>query len=145
MPHPAGLTRRTALGMTLALAAPGIVRAAPSGSITFFTLPNYTDPKLVDDFTKQTGIELKTQAAADTDPLMVAKLMATRGEGFDVVSLSNQLSRNSSAKRLIEPLEVSRLKYWNELYPSFTTAPFIDIGQSPVWSPAFPWCGVMTG
>jgi spermidine/putrescine-binding protein len=128
MSHYTGLSRRAAIGSALALAAPGIGRAAPSGSITFFTLPTYTDPKLIGDFTKQTGIELKTQAAADTDP-MVAKLMATRGEGFDVVSLSNQLVPQFIREGLIEPLEISRLKYWSDLYPSFTTAPFIDVGK----------------
>jgi spermidine/putrescine-binding protein len=110
-------------GAGLALGMPHVARAA-GGSVTFFTFPTYSDPKLVGDFARQTGIELKTQNAVDTDP-MIAKLMSTRGEGFDVVSISNQLAPQLMQEGLLEPVEIGRLKNWSNLYPAFRDAKFI--------------------
>ena len=132
MTNPSPITRRrlaTRLGLAgagLALGTPRGARAA-DGSITFFTFPTYSDPRLVGDFSRQTGIELKTQNAVDTDP-MIAKLMATRGEGFDVVSISNQLAPQLMQEGLLEPVEIGRLKNWSNLYPAFRDAAFIATG-----------------
>lgn len=141
-----GVSRRQVLGGMAGLGAaatfgaPYIARAA-GGSVTFFSYTTYTDPKLTGEFSKQTGIELKIQNFGNLDQ-MVGKIKATGGGGIDVVSVANNLTKQLFQDGLLEPIDVSRLKNWSNIYPEFQNADFIQsgeagkvIGAPTVWGP----------
>ena len=124
-----------------ALGAPYVARAQGKGSITFFSYTTYTDPRLTGDFSKQTGIDLKIQNFGNLDQ-MVGKLKATGGQGLDIVSVANNIIGQLYKDDLLEPVDVSRLQHWNDIFPEFQTADFVQtgmdgkiIGVPTVWGP----------
>jgi len=118
--------------------------AAPGGKVTggsvgFFTYALYSDPKLTGAFTHDTGTAVKPDSYAELNE-MLSKLRATRGKGFDCISVASNLVSQLAAEGLIQPLDTSRLKNWGNLYPAFSGADFLKYrgqvyGAPAVWGP----------
>ena len=72
-------TLLTAIGLSAALAVP----ASAAGELNIYNWGNYTNPKLIEKFTAETGIEV-TITDYDSNDTALAKVKAG-GHGFDVV------------------------------------------------------------
>ena len=124
-----------------ALGFPTLLRAQSKGEMTFFSYTTYTDRRLTGEFPNRSGITLRLQNFGNLDQ-MVGKLKATGGSGVDVVSVANNLTRQLYEDGLLEPIDVSRLKHWKDVFPEFQNADFIQtgdpgtvIGLPTVWGP----------
>ena len=72
-------TLLTAIGLSAALAVP----ASAAGELNIYNWGNYTNPKLIEKFTAETGIEV-TITDYDSNDTALAKVKAG-GHGFDIV------------------------------------------------------------
>jgi len=136
-------SRRSFLqGMAVAaLAAPSVGRAQSQQSVTFFSPAVWTDPRLLGDFTRETGIPIQVQTYADIDQ-MTGRIRATGGSGVDVVMCPNNFTQEFYSAGLFQPIETQRLQNWNALYPNFRDASFLStelannsVGVPLVWGP----------
>jgi spermidine/putrescine transport system substrate-binding protein len=121
----------------------GAHRAIPqrktSGSVEFFTYAVYSDPKLTKAFTQQSGLSIKPDNFGELDE-MLSKVRATRGKGFDTISVASNLVGQMASEGLIQPIDTTRLKNWKHVYPSFKNADFVHYkgklyGVPTVWGP----------
>lgn len=138
------LHRREFLGASAAAASMMVLspaRAQSKGHVTFFSYATLTDRKLTSEFPQQSGIELRTQNFGTVDQ-MVGKLKATGGSDMDVVNVPSSSTQQLFKDGLLEPLDISRLKNWNNIYPEFRAGGFIDagmpgkaIGVPTLWGP----------
>lgn len=127
------ITRRKLLkgAASVGLAIPFVRRAAASGSITFFSYSTYTDPVLTGAFSENSDTSLRTDNFGNLDQ-MIGRLKATDAEGIDVVSVPNQYTRQLLDEGLLEPIDTSRIERWDELYPAFRDADFIQTSEPGV-------------
>ena len=142
------LNRRNVLQM---MGAAGLASAGPllsphatgaqDGSLTFLTYAVYSDPRLVDAFTQQTGVSIVPENYGELDE-MVTKLRARESEGFDVISVASNLTKQLFEEGLLLPIETSRIPNWEHLDPAFGAAGYVQtgtegevIGVPTVWGP----------
>ena len=78
----------TVAGLTAALATPALA----AGELNIYNWGNYTNPKLIEKFTAETGIEV-TITDYDSNDTALAKVKAG-GHGFDVVCRREPTSRS---------------------------------------------------
>ena len=142
------LNRRTMLqGMGaagLAAATPmlrPVATRAQDSSLTFLTYAVYSDPRLVDAFTEQTGVAIVPENFGELDE-MVTKLRARESEGFDVISVASNLTKQLFEEGLLLPIDTSRIPNWGNLDPAFGAAGYVQtgtegevIGVPTVWGP----------
>lgn len=142
------VTRRGALQMMgaagLAAGIPALrpqATRAQNGSLTFLTYAVYSDPRLVDAFTQQTGVAIVPENFGELDE-MVTKLRARESEGFDVISVASNLTKQLFQEGLLLPIETSRIPNWKNLDPAFGAAGYVQtgtegevIGVPTVWGP----------
>jgi len=126
-------TRREFVGViggaaAAVVAAPYVAKAQSKGTVVYATFSAYSDPRLIGDANDNTGLDLKVQSIGSVDSL-VAKITATQGEGLDVVSIANFLTRQLYEQGVIEPIDTSRLKNWNTIFPEFQKAKFLQTGM----------------
>ena len=81
-------------------------------TLNLLTWKGYSPKILIDKFKKETGIEVK--ATYSNNEEMIAKLIATRGAGFDVAQPSqDRITAVQKKNRIYQPIDYSRLKsYW---------------------------------
>lgn len=114
------ISRRHFLGVTglgtamavMASAVPGLMpRSAHAGALgdklVFSTWPNYHNPVNIENFTKDTGVNIQINAFGSNEE-MLAKLQAG-GTGWDVFVPTNYTITNYVALDLIQELDLSRL------------------------------------
>ncbi len=116
-----------------------IPKAVTGGSVEFFTYAVYSDPKLTKAFTHQTGISVKPDNFGELSE-MLSKMRATRGKGFDTISVASNLVGQLASEGLIQPIDTSRLKNWKNVYANFKNADFVHYkgklyGVPTVWGP----------
>jgi spermidine/putrescine transport system substrate-binding protein len=142
------LTRRHALqlfGAAGLTAATPFVGAAPARAqdqqLTFLTYAVYSDPRLVDAFTEQSGVKIVPENYGELDE-MVTKLRARESEGYDVVSVASNLTKQLFSEGLLMPIDTSRIPNWANLDPAFGSAGYVQtgtegevIGVPTVWGP----------
>jgi spermidine/putrescine transport system substrate-binding protein len=89
-------------------------------TLKLLTWKGYSPKILIDKFKKETGIEV--EATYSNNEEMVAKLIATRGGGFDLVQPSqDRITAIQLIKRIYQPIDYSQLKtYW--IIPSMLEA-----------------------
>jgi spermidine/putrescine transport system substrate-binding protein len=115
--------------------------AAQESSLTFLTYAVYSDPRLVEAFTQQTGVAIVPENFGELDE-MVTKLRARESEGFDIVSVASNLTKQLFNEGLLMPIDTSRIPNWQNLDPAFGTAGYVQtgtegevIGVPTVWGP----------
>jgi spermidine/putrescine transport system substrate-binding protein len=142
------LSRRRALqlmGAAGVAAATPLSRTAPilaqEQSLTFLTYAVYSDPALVGAFTEQTGVAIVPDNYGELDE-MVTKLRARESEGFDVISIASNLTKQLFEEGLLLPIDTSRIANWSNLDPAFGQAGYVQtgtegevIGVPTVWGP----------
>jgi spermidine/putrescine transport system substrate-binding protein len=110
-------------------------------SLTFLTYAVYSDPRLCDAFTQQTGVAIVPENFGELDE-MVTKLRARESEGFDVISVASNLTQQLFKEGLLQPIDTSRIPNWKNLDPAFGAAGYVQtgtegevIGVPTVWGP----------
>ncbi|MFN8591894.1 MAG: extracellular solute-binding protein [Thermomicrobiales bacterium] len=114
---------------------------AQDKSLTFLTYAVYSDPRLVGKFTEQTGVAIVPENFGELDE-MVTKLRARESEGFDIVSVASNLTKQLFSEGLLMPIDTSRIANWKNLNPAFGAAGYVQtgkegevIGVPTVWGP----------
>ena len=89
-------------------------------TLSLLTWKGYAPKNLVENFTKETGIEVK--ATYTNNEEMIAKLRATRGAGFDLAQPSQDRISSVQAKyKIYQPIDLSKVKT-DQIIPSMLEA-----------------------
>ncbi len=84
--------------------------------ITIFTWGDILEPSVLQDFQKQTGIDIKVSYYASNEELLM-KLKATGGEGYDLVIPSDYAVNMLRQDGLLKKLDYSKLSFVDTLNP----------------------------
>ena len=76
------------------------------------------DPKIIDQFEKESGIKVNMSYFDGNEELLV-KLLATRGEGYDMVAPSDYVCEFLIKHNLLLKLDTSQLNFWGNINPHF--------------------------
>ncbi|MEQ9242636.1 extracellular solute-binding protein [Roseovarius indicus] len=109
------LTRRSVLrGATTmgaaALAAPLYSKSAlaSSGEINILMWSDYLPEKFIADFEGETGIKINYTGIGSNEEI-INKMKATKGQGFDIVSPTNNRSLQWEPLELLQPFDMSKV------------------------------------
>jgi spermidine/putrescine transport system substrate-binding protein len=100
--------------------------AAPSGTLRLFSYSDGFDPEYMETFFEQyPDIELETSAFGSNDEA-VAKILA--GFEADVVnSCVDEATLEMVQRGMYQPLDVSRLEHWDDLWPGMKELPGVQV------------------
>lgn len=118
----------TALGLTAALATPALA----AGELNIYNWGNYTNPKLIEKFTAETGIEV-TITDYDSNDTALAKVKAG-GHGFDVVVPSGTYIPIWVGEGLLMETNPSQMENFKNMDPQW-----VDVAFDPGRSYTVPW------
>jgi len=104
------LTKRAGLKLATAFAALMIAGTAQAAEkLRLLTWADYAPKEVVDEFTKETGIEVEVTLSNNEE--MISKLRATQGAGFDIVQPSQDRIAGPQAEfGIYKPLDLSKIK-----------------------------------
>ena len=149
VPHPFSrrsfLARAAATGAGLATAgalpsaAAHAARAGSGKTLTLLCWEGYADPSFVKPFERLHNCTVKATYAGSSDE-MVAKWIASRGNTYDLVSASGDATRRFIKSGTLLPLDVAKLKNFDQLFPKFHTPAWntvggVHYGVSFTWGP----------
>lgn len=107
------LSRRTVLkgAGAAALAAPLYSRSAlaSSGELNILMWSDYLPPDFLAAFEAETGIKVNYTGIGSNEEI-INKMKATKGEGFDIVSPTNNRSLQWEPLELLQPIDMNRVK-----------------------------------
>jgi putrescine transport system substrate-binding protein len=92
--------------------------------VNVFTWSDYVDPRVLEDFTKETGIKV-VYDTYDSDAALETRLMLGRS-GYDVVVPSGPVLQRSIAAGLLQRLDTSRLPNAENLSPDIMARLAVD-------------------
>ncbi len=118
----------TALGLTAALATPTLA----AGELNIYNWGNYTNPKLIEKFTAETGIEV-TITDYDSNDTALAKVKAG-GHGFDVVVPSGTYIPIWVGEGLLMQTNPNQMENFKHMDPQW-----VDVAFDPGRSYTVPW------
>lgn len=118
----------TALGLTAALATPALA----AGELNIYNWGNYTNPKLIEKFTAETGIEV-TITDYDSNDTALAKVKAG-GHGFDVVVPSGTYVPIWVGEGLLMQTNPNGMENFKHMDPQW-----VDVAFDPGRSYTVPW------
>lgn len=109
-------TRRTMLkGATaagaVAVASPWIVKDAfsSSGEINILMWSDYLPEKFLADFTSASGIKINYTGIGSNEEI-INKMKATKGQGFDIVSPTNNQNLEWGPLELLQPIDMNKVE-----------------------------------
>jgi putrescine transport system substrate-binding protein len=111
----------SALGVAAVLAA-GLMAtpaAAQQKTVNFYNWSDYVDPKILEEFTKETGIRVKYDTF-DSNEILETKLLAGRS-GYDVVVPSGAFLQRQIKAGIFRKLDKSKLPNLVHLWPEVTS------------------------
>ncbi len=94
-----------------------------SNTITIFLWSGVIDPKVLQQFEKETGIHVNMSCYDGNDELF-AKLQTTKGYGYDLVMPSDFMVDHLIKNKMIQPLDKSKLTFFGAIHPVFLNAWF---------------------
>ncbi|MGH1477246.1 MAG: extracellular solute-binding protein [Geminicoccales bacterium] len=99
----------TALGIG-ALAAPAYIKNAlsSSGEVDILMWSDYLPPAFIDAFTAETGITVNYTGIGSNEEI-INKMKATSGQGFDIVSPTNNRNLQWEPLELLQPIDMSKV------------------------------------
>jgi spermidine/putrescine transport system substrate-binding protein len=107
------LSRRTVLkgAGAATLAAPLYSRSAlaSSGELNILMWSDYLPPDFLAAFEAETGIKVNYTGIGSNEEI-INKMKATKGEGFDIVSPTNNRSLQWEPLELLQPIDMNRVK-----------------------------------
>lgn len=103
--------------LAIVLYAPTIFPSAKKEkTINIFTWGDILDPKILQEFEKETGISVHLSYYGSNEELIV-KMKATKGEGYDLIAPSDYAVAQLIKEELLAPLEKEKLLFWNKFNP----------------------------
>jgi spermidine/putrescine transport system substrate-binding protein len=108
------------------------------GSLQLFNWGNYTGPKLLEKFEKETGIKV-TVTDYDSNDAALAKIEAG-GSGFDLVVPTHQYVQIYAEKGLIQKLDLSKIPNHKNIAPEW-----MDVSWDQGRTLTIPWQWGTTG
>lgn len=110
------MLKSTALGLAAA-AGPWYVRdASSSGELVWFTWDDYEQKPFFEQFTKDTGIQIKLQIFTGNEDA-VNKMRASRGQGYDLVAPGLAWVSAGVDFGFYQPIDVARIKNYSNIRP----------------------------
>lgn len=107
-----------------------------AGELNFLGWEGYTDKSFVADFEKESGCKVTSTFVGSNDDF-APKLSASPGV-YDIVSVSADTTGVLVAAGLVDPIDTSRIKGWNGIYPLFRKAKGIN-ADGKVWGVPLTW------
>lgn len=118
------------------LAITSISANAMAAELAFLGWEGYADQSFVADFEKETGCKVTATYVGSNDDF--APKLAAGGGLYDIVSVSADSTGVLVAAGLVEPLDVSRIAAFNDIYPLFRNAKGIN-SDGQVWGVPLTW------
>jgi len=105
-----GLLKGTALAGAALLAAPAYVRNAlsSSGEVNILMWSDYLPDDFIAAFTDKTGIKINYTGIGSNEEI-INKMKATKGQGFDIISPTNNRNLQWEPLGLIAPVDMNRV------------------------------------
>lgn len=103
------------LGAILALACGPALAETPERVVNIYNWSDYIDPKVLEAFTKETGIKV-VYDTYDNNEILETKLLAGRS-GYDVVVPSGPFLQRLIKAGAFQPLDKTRLKNLGNVWP----------------------------
>jgi spermidine/putrescine transport system substrate-binding protein len=100
---------------------------ATSGTLRLYTWSDYIPQKLVDRFSKETGIRMSVDYY-DSNETLEAKLKASGGKGYDLVVPSDYMVQILAAGNLLQEIGTSSLPNGKNVNPAFLDV-YFDKGR----------------
>ncbi len=99
----------TAAGAFVA-AGPAYIKNAlsSSGEINILMWSDYLPPKFIEDFKNETGIKINYTGIGSNEEI-INKMKANKGQGFDIVSPTNNQGLEWGPLELLQPFDMSRV------------------------------------
>ena len=111
--------RRALLTLLLALGLTAPARAAEERVLNIYNWSDYIDPKVLDAFTRETGIKV-VYDTYDNNEILETKLLAGRS-GYDIVVPSGPYLQRLIKAGAFLPLDKGKLKNLGNLWPEIAT------------------------
>ena len=128
------LTSLIAAGVGLVFAA----GQATAGELHFYNWGNYTDPKVLEKFTAETGIDI-TLDGYDSNDMMLAKVKAG-GSGYDLAVPSGFMVKIMTDEGLIQKAGVNQMANFKNVEDQW-----VDVYFDPGREYSVPWQWGSTG
>jgi spermidine/putrescine-binding protein len=117
------LTRLTGVSV-FALAATTCASSLSAGELNILTWEGYADPSVVEPFEAETGCKVSATYVGSNDDF--APKLAAGGGVFDIVTPSIDTTYSLIEAGFVQPIDISRIPAWGDLYEQFTSAPGIQ-------------------
>jgi spermidine/putrescine transport system substrate-binding protein len=95
-----------------------------AGELNILTWEGYADPSVIEPFEAATGCKVSATYVGSNDDF--APKLAAGGGVFDIVTPSIDTTYSLIAAGFVQPIDISRITEWNDLYKQFTSAPGIQ-------------------
>ncbi|MGE3230772.1 MAG: ABC transporter substrate-binding protein [Hyphomicrobium sp.] len=122
------MKRRTAGWLYGSIVGLAIVAAggasAVAGELNFLGWEGYADESFVKEFESATGCKVTATYVGSNDDF--APKLASGGGVYDIVSVSADTTGVLVAAGLVEPLDMSKIEHWNDIYELFRNAKGIN-------------------
>lgn len=99
---------------------------AGAGELSFLGWEGYADESYLKEFEAATGCKVTATYVGSNDDF--APKLASGGGVYDIVSVSADTTGVLVAAGLVEPLDMSKIEHWNEIYELFRNAKGINQG-----------------
>jgi len=110
--------------------------SAAAGELSFLGWEGYADQSFVADFEKESGCKVSATYVGSNDDF--APKLAAGGGVYDIASVSADTTGVLVAAGLVEPIDVSKVKRFKEIYPLFRNAKGINV-DGKVWGVPLTW------
>ncbi len=122
-----------ALVMTFAAVA---AKPVTAGELNILTWEGYADPSFIKSFEEESGCKVTATYVGSNDDF-VPKLAAGGGV-YDMISPSIDTQPVTVAAGFIDPIDVSKIEHFNEVYELFRASPGVVI-DGKVWGVPWTW------
>lgn len=133
-----GLLKGTALAGAAVLAGPAYVRNAlsSSGEVNILMWSDYLPDDFIAEFTEKTGIKVNYTGIGSNEEI-INKMKATKGQGFDIISPTNNRNLQWEPLELLSPVDMNKVPV-DKVNPAMTqigTHGWSFAGKGTHWLP----------
>ena len=140
-----GVTRRNlgrmAVAGTALAALPAGVARAQAKELRVLAFEGYAEKEWVDAFERATGAKAVVTLAGTVDEIF-AKIQATQGRDYDVVSIDTSLFKRYTTNKLLQPVDYGAIPNAANLLPAFRDLPPLTVGGKKYGVP-LAWGGLV--
>jgi spermidine/putrescine-binding protein len=111
-------------GVSILALATAYATSLSAGELNILTWEGYADPSVVEPFEAATGCKVSATYVGSNDDF--APKLAAGGGVFDIVTPSIDTTFSLIEAGFVQPIDISRIDAWGDLYAQFTSAPGIQ-------------------